>query len=322
MSIAAFRSRAARPIRLASALIALAFVAACAQPGPGSSAQPAPVPLARFDPVTMDPPVDDAAPARIDEVVLHSGGALLHAIVYVAAGEGPHPTLVLLHGFPGNERNLDLAHAVRRAGWNAVFFHYRGTWGSGGAFSFAHVLEDARHVVDEVRSPVFAAAHRVDPARIAVLGHSMGGFAALMIASERDDLACAASLAGANLGAMGRAARDPSVAKSMATALGGWSGPIRGTSGTELVRELSTRADAFDLTQRAGAFAKRPLLLVAGARDDVTPPAQHHAPLVDALRAVGAAHVQDVVLADADHAFSNQRIALAHLVIAWLTHSC
>ncbi|MDO8912512.1 MAG: hypothetical protein Q8N10_08825 [Phenylobacterium sp.] len=32
----------------------------------------------------------------------------------------------------GNEKNLDLAQAVRRAGWNAVTFNYRGSWGSPG----------------------------------------------------------------------------------------------------------------------------------------------------------------------------------------------
>jgi len=55
-----------------------------------------------------------------------------NAIVYEAQGAGPHPTVVLLHGFPGNEKNLVLAQALRRAGWNVVFFHYRGSWGSGG----------------------------------------------------------------------------------------------------------------------------------------------------------------------------------------------
>jgi len=38
--------------------------------------------------------------------------------------------VVLLHGYPGNERNLDLAQARRRDGWDIVFFHYRGAWGS------------------------------------------------------------------------------------------------------------------------------------------------------------------------------------------------
>jgi pimeloyl-ACP methyl ester carboxylesterase len=59
---------------------------------------------------------------------------MLNAVIYVAAGKGPHPTLLLLHGFPGNEQNLDLAQAARRAGWNVLTLHYRGSWGSPGPF--------------------------------------------------------------------------------------------------------------------------------------------------------------------------------------------
>ena len=38
------------------------------------------------------------------------------SVLYPAGGEGPHPTVLLCHGIPGCERNLDLAQAVRRAG--------------------------------------------------------------------------------------------------------------------------------------------------------------------------------------------------------------
>ena len=71
--------------------------------------------------------------------VLHipSGGVEINGVAYLAAGAGPHPTVVLLHGLPGNEKNLDLAQAMRRAGWNVITFNYRGSWGSPGTFSFA-----------------------------------------------------------------------------------------------------------------------------------------------------------------------------------------
>jgi poly(3-hydroxybutyrate) depolymerase len=92
----------------------------------------APVPVA----VVADPPADRAAPAHMIAFQLPSEGAMLNAVIYVAAGKGPHPTLLLLHGFPGNEQNLDLAQAARRAGWNVLTLHYRGSWGSPGPFPF------------------------------------------------------------------------------------------------------------------------------------------------------------------------------------------
>ena len=41
-------------------------------------------------------------------------GKLL-ATLYTAGGEGPHPTILLLHGIPGSEQNLDLAQAFGEA---------------------------------------------------------------------------------------------------------------------------------------------------------------------------------------------------------------
>ena len=37
----------------------------------------------------------------------------MNAVMYTAQGGGLHPTLLLLHGFPGNEQNLDLAQTSR-----------------------------------------------------------------------------------------------------------------------------------------------------------------------------------------------------------------
>jgi pimeloyl-ACP methyl ester carboxylesterase len=89
----------------------------------------------------------------------------INALAYVAAGIGPHPTLVLCHGWPGNEKNLDLAQAVRRAGWNVVTFNYRGSWGSPGNFHFAQNPEDAKAVLAYLRDPANAAKLGVDPKR-------------------------------------------------------------------------------------------------------------------------------------------------------------
>src|SRR5690348_13115195 len=70
--------------------------------------------------IYTDLPHDAQYPASI--VVLHipSHGLLINGVAYVPNGRGPHPVLVLCHGLPGNEKNLDLAQAVRRAGWIAV----------------------------------------------------------------------------------------------------------------------------------------------------------------------------------------------------------
>ena len=69
----------------------------------------------------------------------------------VANGKGPHPTVILLHGYPGNEKNLDLAQSLRRAGYNVVFLHYRGAWGSQGDYSIGGQADDVAAVLGYVR---------------------------------------------------------------------------------------------------------------------------------------------------------------------------
>ncbi|MFP6654342.1 MAG: alpha/beta fold hydrolase [Myxococcota bacterium] len=307
-------------VRCAVILPLLTLLACASELGPKDRA----VRNHAFDPASADQVSFDLEfPPLINELTFVVDGAALNAISYLAQGPGPHPTVVLLHGFPGNERNLDLAQAIRRAGWNVVFFHYRGAWGSGGEFSFLHVIEDVAAVVAAISEPKFAGDHRIDPDRIALVGHSMGGFAALIAGVEVPSVACIVSLSGANLGGVARLlAEDPDQRAGFAASLDSWSGPIKGPHGVVLIQEIVDHSDRFDATARVDELARKPLLLVAGRRDVVTPAALHHDPLVDALRAVDAALFESFVFAEADHAYSGQRIALARRVTNWLEGPC
>jgi predicted alpha/beta-fold hydrolase len=125
--------------------------------------------------VISDPAPDPVHPPLSAQVLVPSHGMGVNALFYLAGGVGPHPTVVLLHGFPGNEQNLDLAQAIRRAGWNALTLHYRGSWGSPGIFSIHHVMEDADAAVMFVRRPDIAAKFGIDTRRIVLGGHSTIG---------------------------------------------------------------------------------------------------------------------------------------------------
>ena len=78
--------------------------------------------------------------------------------------------VILLHGFPGNEKNLDLAQAMRRDGWDVVYFDYRGSWGSPGDFSFTHSMEDTEAAIAYVRDTANAKKLRADPGIIVLVG--------------------------------------------------------------------------------------------------------------------------------------------------------
>jgi len=225
---------------------------------------------------------------------------------------------VVLHGFPGTEQNTDLAHALSRAGYAALVFHYRGSWGMGGTWSWSNVLEDAACVVSTAMGPEFAAAHRIDPTRTAVIGHSLGGFAALRTAAALSGVAVAGSIAGFNFGAVAPIAdSDARVRAAYVEAFEDSLLPLAGTGGEALVDEMAAAGEAWDLALLADRLADRPVLLIAGAYDDVAPSRLHHDPVVAAYTAHPVPGLLHIVF-PTDHALADHRVALARTVIAFL----
>src|SRR5215471_18513171 len=127
--------------------------------------------------ILRDPEWDKASPSTLIELTIPSEHSLLQGFLYKANGPQKHPLLLLLHGFPGNERNLDLAQVVRAHGWNVVYFDYRGSWGSGGQFSFANCVQDVANVVAFCKKN--AELYHIDTSHMALFGHSMGGWVCL-----------------------------------------------------------------------------------------------------------------------------------------------
>jgi len=120
---------------------------------------------------------DKNAPAGMNELFIPSSGATIAGLIYRANGVQKHPTLIILHGYPGNERNLDIAQVVRAHGWNVIYFDYRGSWGSGGQFSFANCVQDVVNVAAFCKK--YTDSLRVDTSNIVLFGHSMGGWVCL-----------------------------------------------------------------------------------------------------------------------------------------------
>jgi uncharacterized protein len=121
--------------------------------------------------------LDNSSPASMIELLIPSDGVMLQGLMYKANGGNMHPTLFLLHGYPGNERNLDIAQVVRASGCNVIYFNYRGSWGNQGDFSFENCVQDvvnaANYFIDNAKK------FQVDTNNMVLFGHSMGGFVAL-----------------------------------------------------------------------------------------------------------------------------------------------
>src|SRR3954451_8627940 len=258
------------------------------------------VPPAKINPaIYTDPTHDKAHPAAMEVLHIPSGGVRINGIAYLAAGAGPHPVLVLMHGLPGNEKNLDLAQAVRRAGWTVVTFNYRGSWGSPRAFRFAGNLEDARAVLAYLRDPANAAHLGIDPKRIVVAGHSMGGWVTAITAERDPDLAGAILISAANMG--GRAMKRADAVALMADNMES----LAGVSAESMADEMLANSAAFDWTPGAAGLARKPLLVLTS--DDGLAPAAEA--LAARVKAVPGARVQTLHAAT-DHGWSGARIRL------------
>ncbi|HEY0786641.1 MAG TPA: alpha/beta fold hydrolase [Acidobacteriaceae bacterium] len=263
--------------------------------------------------LTADPPVDPHHPARLVELTVPSHGSPMNAVFYLASGAGPHPVVLLLHGFPGNEQNLDLAQAMRRAGWSVLTLHYRGSWGSPGAFSFSHAIEDTDAAVAFLRDPAVATRYSLDPKRIVLIGHSMGGFLALHAASTHPELIGVAAISAWNIGGEATAARTPAGERGMTDSLRSELAPLVGCTAESLFADAKAHASAWNFVDYAAAIGTRPALFLEA--DDGL--AEANAALARALRQTGNQRVTEQHLAT-DHSFSDHRIALESVVLTWL----
>ncbi len=270
----------------------------------------------RFDPVVSDPiELDRQFPAMNQAVTFDSGGSRVLGLLHLSQGAGPHPTVVLMHGNPGYERNFDMAHVLRRAGWNVLVFHPRGAWGSQGNYSLTHVLEDARAALAFLRS---GRADRVNANRIVLIGHSLGAFTALTIATEDPQVRAVGALALFDLGVVAHLIRGSTAGAQAMRQFFEWTmPPLQGTSPEELSKEVLANGDGWSLPQKALLLADRSLLFVTATRDTIAPGLQHTQPLLAALEANTARDWKHVEL-DSDHAFSDRRIALARAVLEWV----
>jgi len=261
--------------------------------------------------VISDPPPDPGNPATMAWPDIPSHGAKLYSVIYIASGAGPHPTVVMLHGFPGNEKNLDLAYSIRRAGWNVLVPFYRGAWGSGGTFSFTHALEDAQACIDFLRQPENVKKFRIDPSHIVLIGHSMGGFVAAYATAHEPKAFGTALISAANLG--------PASARQQANDPEFWArwkdnaSRLVGTNAQQLRQELDRDLAKWDYMNCVPLLKDRPVFVLE-ADDRNTSDDQA---LAEALRKAGNTRVTEQHM-HTDHPFSDHRIAMQGAIVNWL----
>jgi len=240
----------------------------------------------------------------------------MNGVFLLASGREPRPTVILFHGLPGNEQNLDLAQALRRAGYNVLTFHYRGSWGSPGRFTQAGGVEDGNAALAYVEAPENAARFQVALQRLILIGHSYGGFVAARVAQTHPEITATVLIApwspAQDLSTLSVTESElPSTARRFFDDVDGRLGE---TTALDLTREILAPGYDWHIESGSEALARRPLLIILARHDTEDDQAGS---LLRALEQRRAANVKTVWM-DTDHSFSDHRIALETEILSWL----
>ncbi len=290
-------------------------LAAAAISGVAFAGSPPDIPSAIY----QDPPVDSAHPASNLPFQFLSHGQAVNGNLYRPAGAGPFPTVILLHGLPGNEQSLDLARAMQRAGWVVLTFHYRGSWGSGGVFTLKAGCEDAEALLALIATPGKATAGwGADPKRIVLMGHSYGGYVAACALAKTPGILGTALIAPWDISydheAWGKLPPAQGIEAGKA-AFDDIDGRLTGADAASLTKDILRDGSQFDLSAFSAALAAKPLFLATATHDD---PDDQAIGLLAALKRQPNASMTKAVM-DTDHPFNDHRIALEIAVLRWLT---
>ncbi|KEO84871.1 alpha/beta hydrolase family protein [Tumebacillus flagellatus] len=255
---------------------------------------------------------------RLSLLKIPSGDDVMAGRLFTPKGEGPHPVILLLHGFPGVQQNHDLAMWLQNAGWSVLVFNYRGSWGSQGSFSFEHALQDVQAALAYLRREDVAAPYRLNLANLVLIGHSMGGFLSLMTAAAVPDVKAVASISGFNFGLVAEILGGEAKALAEVTAMLEESSYfLTGADGEMLTSQVTKHGPAWNLIRQVDRLTDRPVLLLGAERDQEGPVAVHHDTLVEAFTRIEAPHLEHI-LEDTDHNWTDARDRLSEHLLTWL----
>ena len=246
---------------------------------------------------------DEFYPAAQVELQIKSSGSSIYGFAYTADGKGPHPTIVLLHGLPGNERNLDLAQNLRRAGNNVIYFNYRGAWGSQGVFRFKNSVEDAGAVLDYLTDSLNRIQLKVDTGKIAFVGHSMGAGLALIsgLKDPRVKGVFAISVFNPYTLLQGKDAEGNLIGlKEYLLTLG-----MLNCDPNEFLNDILKDVKQYDI-EKMIANSKKPIMVIDEHMNNST------------FTNYNKSKTFEYKIWNTDHAFSNKRIALTKEIVRWM----
>ena len=225
------------------------------------------------------------------------------AFAMLAAGKEKKETVLLLHGYPGNERSLDLAQELRRNGRNVIYFNYRGSWGSQGEFMYSNCIEDVKKVMDFFSTEENSEKYKVDPESFILIGHSMGGGIALISGAKDDRVQKIAVYSPWNVGDSFKEVTEKlieNVRKNLNSNFMLNANPQR------YIADFLANIEAFSITNYKGQLKNKAILIL----DEN----ERNKEWIEELENA------EYILMKTDHSFSDKRLELIEKVSEWINN--
>ncbi len=260
-------------------------------------------------------------PVSID---LRNNGVKLDAKFYPVDKTGKVPTVILLHGFPGNQSSpLGLAEKLNAAGFNILVFNYQGSYLSEGNFGFDNCIDNVGVAFDFLTEPGNQARLKIDTSRIVVCGYSFGGTTAIESAMYNDKIKNIISIANDDHSvSLKKVAVDSTyrkgytqfIAKSFEPA-----GPFRGDLKSQMELYLQN-IDRYDLVKNAEKLTTKKVLFIVGWHDKTSLLEVNTLPLYRKLQQLNAGNIS-IKGFESDHRFNNVIDDLADAITAWIKNN-
>ena len=259
------------------------------------------------------------------DITIDRNGVLLKGKFYMSEGIGNFPTVILLHGFPGNEIDvLGIGSQLSEVGINALTFNYSGTHQSEGDCNFENTQKDIKAVFEFIHQSKNTHKYKIDTTRIILGGYSYGGGMALTYAANHQEIKAVFSIAGNDHGVFmeeyNRNSEMQKIIDKMFNDLKAPTGQVRfargGTPKEIAEMKIIELNPTYHLLKSAPLLVKKDILLIGGWDDHNVSIENIILPLYRALREE-AKTVRIVAFQD-DHSFKDSREGLARTIIEWI----
>lgn len=254
---------------------------------------------------------------EIYELNIISGGCHLYGYMLTPDKrmEGPYPTVIMSHGFPGYTTNNDLEHALMRMGCVVIHMNHRGAWGSEGNYLFTNLKDDLVAVAKWAHNPAIADQYAIDRDNIFLVGHSMGGQTVLNAAKDLSFIKGVAAMAAYDIGAAFRYKMEKDLFLMIETE----GQCLKMNSASEVYENALMNQQELSVLNRYEELSNRNVLLVEASFDTIAPPDKMLKPLAVKLKeADGNIRYETIA---SNHSFIGQRMKLTHIVGNWIENT-